>query len=150
MHFPKHLAGKGLAALIMGLVLMAHFPAHAAIVDVSIPGLSFSPASITVPVGTTVRWTNNHSINHTSTADGGLWDSGLLAPGQSFSFTFNTAGTYPYHCTVHLAMLGTVIVTPGPFSKAPALSPLGAGLLILLLIGTTIWILRRRRTAGVR
>ena len=67
---------------------------------------------LTVAVGTTVTWTNNDSIAHTATSDTGVWDSGILSPAQSFSFTFAQAGTYPYHCAIHgvASMSGTIVV----------------------------------------
>ena len=80
--------------------------------EVAIANFAFNPASLTVKVGTTVKWTNSDSVAHTVTSDTGLFDSGDLSQGQSFSYTFTTAGTYPYHCTPHHAkMAGTVIVT---------------------------------------
>jgi plastocyanin len=71
---------------------------------------SYVPNPITVAVGTAVTWTNNDSIGHTSTSDTGMFNSGTIAPGQSFSFTFQAAGTYPYHCTFHPGMVGSVVV----------------------------------------
>jgi plastocyanin len=53
---------------------------------------------------------NNDSIAHTSTANGGAWNSGTMAPGASFSTTFSSAGTFQYHCTIHPGMVGTVTV----------------------------------------
>lgn len=80
--------------------------------DVTIEGFLFVPETIVIPVGTTVVWTNRESgINHTSTADDGSWDSGVLTPGQSFSHTFESAGTFPYHCAIHPQMHGTVMVS---------------------------------------
>jgi plastocyanin len=82
-------------------------------VAVDIPGHSFSPADITVPVGTTVTWTNHDKDPHTATNDDGsavTFDSGMLTTGKSFSFTFSTAGKFPYHCTFHSEMHGTVTV----------------------------------------
>ncbi len=73
------------------------------------PG-SYVPNPITVAVGTAVTWTNNDSIGHTSTSNTGVFNSGTIAPGQSFSFTFQAAGTYPYHCTFHPGMVGSVVV----------------------------------------
>jgi plastocyanin len=72
----------------------------------------FSPATITVPAGTTVTWKNNDAYAHTSTSDTGVWDTGNVAAGASTTTTFSTAGTFPYHCTYHAAMgmKGTVIV----------------------------------------
>jgi len=72
--------------------------------------IAFSPASITVSAGTTVTWQNNDGVNHTSTSDNGLWDTGTIAPGQSRTTTFSTAGTFTYHCNVHPMMTGTVVV----------------------------------------
>ncbi len=77
---------------------------------VVIANIAFGPASITVPVGTTITWQNNDGIAHTSTSDTGVWDTGAIAPGASKTTTFNAAGTFPYHCTVHSMMTGTVIV----------------------------------------
>jgi plastocyanin len=57
-----------------------------------------------------VTWVNTDSIPHTSTSDASGWNSGTLAPGQQFNFTFSTNGTFHYHCAIHPAMIGTVIV----------------------------------------
>jgi plastocyanin len=81
---------------------------------VSIINLTFQPAEITVHVGETVEWENNDSVSHTATSDSGLWDSGALAPGQKFSFTFTEVGDYPYHCTFHPFMTGIVHVISNP------------------------------------
>jgi plastocyanin/FtsP/CotA-like multicopper oxidase with cupredoxin domain len=83
--------------------------------DVSIVIPAFSPASRTIKVGDTVRWTNNEPPGgqpHTVSADGGAFGSALLQPGQVFSRTFTATGTFPYHCNVHTNMTGTVIVNP--------------------------------------
>ena len=77
-----------------------------------VSGLStnaFGTNPLLVSTGTTVTWTNRDSVAHTSTANGGAWN-GNLAPGSSFSFTFQTAGTFPYHCTIHPNMVGVVTV----------------------------------------
>jgi plastocyanin len=80
---------------------------------VTISGFAFSPASITVPAGTKVTWTNQDSATHTITADDGkTFDSGNVATGGTYSFTFTTAGTFAYHCAIHSSMKATVIVTP--------------------------------------
>jgi len=55
-------------------------------------------------------WTNNDTIAHTSTADGGAWNSGTIAAGGTFSRTFTAAGSFPYHCAIHPGMIGTVTV----------------------------------------
>jgi len=76
----------------------------------------FIPDPVTIAVGETVTWANTDTAAHTATggtpADGlsGVFDSSLIMAGQSYSFTFDTAGMYDYHCMVHPWMLGTVIV----------------------------------------
>ena len=77
---------------------------------VSIVNMAFSAASLTVPVGTTVTWTNNDNMTHTVTSDATGFDSGNLAMGSNFSKVFSVAGTYTYHCTIHPSMKGTIIV----------------------------------------
>ncbi|MCL4552639.1 MAG: cupredoxin domain-containing protein [Candidatus Marsarchaeota archaeon] len=69
---------------------------------------AFVPPIITIRAGEVVQWTNQDSVSHTST--GANWDSGELAPGRSYSHQFNTAGIFPYECTLHPYMKGTVIV----------------------------------------
>jgi plastocyanin len=78
--------------------------------EVYIQGSAFSPATITVAVNTTVVWTNKDGIAHTVTSDTDVFDSGNMAANATYSFTFTTAGTYPYHCTYHPGMLGSVVV----------------------------------------
>lgn len=70
--------------------------------------VGFVPTTITVKHGTTITWTNNDVTAHTVTGNG--WASGNLDPGASYSHTFNTAGSYDYHCTIHTVMQGTVNV----------------------------------------
>ena len=77
---------------------------------VTISNMTFSPASLTVKVGTTVTWVNNDGFTHTVTGDNG-GPNGQVAGGSSYSFTFNTAGSFPYHCSIHAGMNGTVTVT---------------------------------------
>jgi plastocyanin len=79
-------------------------------VDVDIQNYAFVPQTLYVLPGTTVRWTNRDSAAHTTTSDTGLWNSGDLGQGQTFSYTFNTVGTYPYHCGRHPGMQGTIVV----------------------------------------
>ncbi len=85
----------------------------AADVSVTINGFAFMPASITVPVGTRVVWTNQQpQVSHTVTSDtAGIFDSGAFQTGATFAFTFNTVGTFAYHCNIHPNMHGTVVVT---------------------------------------
>ncbi|MDV3278211.1 MAG: plastocyanin/azurin family copper-binding protein [Nitrososphaerales archaeon] len=73
----------------------------------------YLPANFTAKVGQTVTWVNRDSGPHTVTSSTGVFDSGSIASGASFSFTFTQAGTYQYYCTYHLWMKGTIVVTNG-------------------------------------
>jgi LPXTG-motif cell wall-anchored protein len=150
----SNVALMGLAMLLM---LAVGGPASAATTGVSEVDFDFVPATVTIGVGDTVVWTNNSNSPHTST--GGSWDSGTMNPGASFSHTFPSAGTFPYHCEFHesLGMVGTVIVQAGggggggggtlpstgiSDSAAPFV---WVGLLFLVAGGTVLYVLRRRR-----
>jgi plastocyanin len=71
---------------------------------------AFDPNPMTIARGTSVTWMNNDNTAHTTSSDAGLWASAPLAPGASFSFTFDSPGTYTYHCAIHPNMVGTVTV----------------------------------------
>jgi len=71
---------------------------------------AFAPNPITVGVGGSVTWTNNDNTSHNATANDGTWNSGNIAPGASFTRSFPTAGSFPYHCTIHPGMVATVVV----------------------------------------
>ena len=76
----------------------------------------YDPEVVTVPIGTTVLWLNDDSTIHTVTSGtpdegpSGLFDSGIVEAGDSFEYTFSSAGTIDYYCIVHPWMIGTVIV----------------------------------------
>jgi plastocyanin len=72
---------------------------------------SFSPSPLEVKVGETVTWINDDSGRHTVTSKDGIFDSGIMGKGQSFSYTFDRADEYPYFCKPHPNMVGTVVVT---------------------------------------
>jgi amicyanin len=79
---------------------------------VSITNFAFSPAAITVKVGTAVTWTNQDEEPHTVFSDAGGMKSPVLASNQNtFTFTFTKPGTYSYNCTIHPFMHGNVTVT---------------------------------------
>ena len=98
---------------------------------VSIVDFAFQPGSLEVTTGSTVTWTNTGAAPHTVSADDGSFDSGTLSPGSTFSQTFNTAGTFAYHCNIHPNMTATIIVGEGggSGSQAPAAAeqPAAAG-----------------------
>lgn len=91
---------------------------------ITISDFLFSPDSIVVPKGTIVEWDNNGPSAHNVTSDSSAWTAALLSPpsggsgpyggataGGTFRVTFNTAGSFPYHCTLH-GFRGVIVVTP--------------------------------------
>jgi plastocyanin len=112
------LALATLALMIAGMATASAAPVGAT-GSVTIMNFAFTPQTITVNAGDSVRWTNmDGGVAHTSTANGGAWNSGTIVQSASFTFTFNTAGTFAYHCEIHPSMTGTVVVqgaaTPAP------------------------------------
>jgi plastocyanin len=79
---------------------------------VVIKNFAFSPATVTVRAGTTITWTNGDQDAHTVTATGGAFKSATLNTGDTFRYTFTTAGRYAYLCTIHPFMTASVVVTP--------------------------------------
>jgi plastocyanin len=71
---------------------------------------AFRPRNLTISRGTRVRWVNAGNSDHSSTATGS-WDSGLLDPGESYRRVFRRTGSFPYFCTAHPGMRGTITVT---------------------------------------
>ena len=108
------------AALVLGMGVfgtgqkssVASAQEETATTEVKIDNFSFGPVTLTVPVGTTVTWTNRDDIPHTvvSTDDPKTFKSKVLDTDEKFSFTFSKAGTYPYFCSIHPKMTGNVIV----------------------------------------
>ncbi|HVP94611.1 MAG TPA: plastocyanin/azurin family copper-binding protein [Methanoregulaceae archaeon] len=85
---------------------------------VTIQNFAFIPSSITIPRGTTVTWINQDPADHQvindaqgSIVQGALFTSDPLPKGASYSFEFDNPGSYPYHCSIHPSMKGTVTVT---------------------------------------
>jgi plastocyanin len=78
--------------------------------EVKIDNFSFGPSELTVPVGTTITWTNRDDIPHTVVSTDKLFKSKVLDTDEKFSFTFSKAGTYPYFCSIHPKMTGKVVV----------------------------------------
>jgi plastocyanin len=118
----------------------------------------FSPAKGFVNVGQRVTWTNGSDAPHTVTSNSGMeLASSTLNAGATFSHTFNTTGTFAYHCSIHTYMKGTVVVlaagvTPpatDTVGGGPAPSrPLDLGLLIMLTLAVSFlgsWLYLRRR-----
>jgi plastocyanin len=151
----------GAAVVLFAAVLLVPITASAANSPAQVvncppaPGC-FTPNPISINVGGTVTWTNNGSVSHTSTSNTGAWDTGVIAPGTtSAAVTFNTAGTFAYHCAIHPSMTGTIVVSAAA-TAAPTSSPLrqlapgGGGprlplALLMLVLGAVLLALGGRR-----
>jgi len=109
--------------LLVPLLLLwaAPGPASAATYRVSMKGYAFGPGTLTVPVGSTVTWTNQDTAPHDvkTTSGPASIHSPMLQKGQSWSFTFTTAGSYGYYCTVHPDMTARIVVQAAPTPAAP-------------------------------
>jgi plastocyanin len=112
----------------IALVLVATAPGNAWAAgnkDVAIIDRSFQPADTSVQLNGSVTWRNKNRVAHTSSSDPVfLWNSGRLDRGQTFTFTFVTAGTFPYRCFYHpKVMRGTVAVS---MRAKPSEGPVGS------------------------
>jgi plastocyanin len=118
------------AALFSLALILFAAQARAVEWEVEIENFAFVPQTVNISVGDSVEWRNRDDVQHTSTSNDGLWNSGLLARDQRFSFAFTVPGTYNYHCSPHPTMTGSVIVqgqtgagdplpTPAQFAIAP-------------------------------
>ncbi len=87
---------------------------------VHIQGFSFTPSGTTITAGAEVQWDNHDGASHTVTADGGAFQSDVLAPGATYTRSFPTPGTYTYHCAIHTSMRGTITVDAP--NEAPTIS----------------------------
>ena len=103
--------GLGIAGLYAGAgIVTASAQQKPETAEVKIDNFSFGPAELTVSVGTTVTWTNRDDIPHTVVNTDKVFKSRVLDTDEKFSFTFDTAGTYPYFCSIHPKMTGKVVV----------------------------------------
>ena len=104
------------AAAVVGLILAlcagiaGYAQSGPAPVEVKIDNFTFAPAELKVPVGTTVTWINGDDIPHTVVSTDKVFKSKVLDSEEKYSFTFTTAGSYPYFCSIHPKMTGKVIV----------------------------------------
>ena len=85
--------------------------------EVAIGDFFFDPDTTDIVAGETVCWTNTGEIPHTVTSDTGVFDSGFLDSGEIFTYTFDTVGSYPYHCLPHPFMTAIVNVGPAPHRR---------------------------------
>ena len=109
MNFARILAHGAMIGLVAVAIATAS-PAWAAETKVKIDNFTFNPQQITVKAGDTVTWVNHDDIPHTVTSKTKLFKSKALDTDDKFSFTFATPGTYPYFCSLHPMMTGSIVV----------------------------------------
>jgi plastocyanin len=106
------ITGTALAALVASGVVAPAGNAPAQIVNCSTATACYSPDPIHVTTGATISWSNGTSLAHTAPAESAAGDTGAIATGATSSaITFNTPGTFAYHCRFHSDMHGSIIVT---------------------------------------
>ena len=99
------------ALVVLAAVVVCAAPANAATTKtVKVFGSAFSPKSVTITAGDTIKWVNRDNDNHQIYADNGSFVSAILRPNRSFSFTFRAAGTYTYKDELHPKIRGTIVV----------------------------------------
>jgi plastocyanin len=176
------LARLGVLLVAMGALLAmgpGPGPAHAATIDVNAGDFWFCNSShqgnvctTTISVGDTVTWHFSSAfLNHTTTSNTAIWDSGKVANGGTFSHTFSSPGTFPYVCMNHPTfMMGQIVVNaaqsvggiaqlPDAANGSPAAAPSSSGSSVgliagsaaiaagLVALGGAAWYARRRRVS---
>ncbi len=113
-----YIAASAAAAVVIAVIVLfagspnasANDQPSATNAEIKIDNFSFGPQTVTVPVGTTVTWTNHDDIPHTVVSTDGVFKSKVRDTDEKFSYTFTKAGTYPYFCSVHPKMTGQIVV----------------------------------------
>ena len=108
MNFARTFALGAMAGLVAAA--LATSPARAAEIEVKIENFTFNPQQITVKAGDTVTWINHDDIPHTVTSKTLKFRSKAMDTDDKFSFTFATPGTFPYFCSLHPHMTGSIVV----------------------------------------
>jgi plastocyanin len=112
------MALRGMTCLALAWAL----PGSAAVVtNINIVDFAFQPSSVTVQVGDTVKWTWTGASSHSSTSDTSLWDSGVHGTGFVFTNSFAAAGNFPFHCSVHPFMTGSITVQAAATNSPPTI-----------------------------
>jgi plastocyanin len=115
-----------LCALLLAGLLAAPAPGSAKGVTVEVEieegrdmaSWDYSPSALSVPLGATVQWRNTGSLAHSVTSQDQLFDSRLLDENRTWSYTFETSGTYRYFCVPHPWMKGTIVVRPAEMERS--------------------------------
>ena len=108
MTLGRTLALGAMAGLLASTIAAA--PVYAADTAISIDNFTYNPQQITMKAGTTVTWVNHDDIPHTVVSKTLIFKSKALDTDDKFSFTFTTPGTFPYFCSLHPHMTGSIVV----------------------------------------
>jgi len=122
-----------LLVMVGALVIPTVPGARAATFYVEIADFSFTPSTVTVNIGDTVVWNNTSPSTHTvtSTTPAGELNSGNIAAGGQYTHTFLIAGTYNYHCSIHISMTGSVVVIDPSIPEFSSVPLVVFGMLVL-------------------
>ena len=100
-----------LTVITLSVTVLSFAPSVRAVTyEVEIEDFAFVPGGLHINIGDAIEWRNRDDIMHSSTSDNGVWDSGLLAIDETFTFVFTTEGVFPYHCSPHPWMMDTIVV----------------------------------------
>ena len=109
MRWQRNLALGAMAGFVI-LTLGSQSPTWAAETEVKIDNFTFNPQQVTIKAGDTVTWINHDDIPHTVTSKTLLFRSKAMDTDDKFSFTFATPGSFPYFCSLHPHMTGSIVV----------------------------------------
>jgi amicyanin len=99
-----------LGAMVMLVAVLAAARVYAADTEVKIDNFTFNPPQLKIKAGTAVTWTNHDDIPHTIVSKTLVFKSKAMDTDDKFSFTFATPGTFPYFCSLHPHMTGSIVV----------------------------------------
>ena len=97
--------------LVLGVVAVSGCTTQYATNTITIQNTAFYPTTLTVKPGTTVTWINKDNETQNIVSNNGVFDSGNLKTNQSYNYTFNQSGSYPFHSTINTNLTGTIIVS---------------------------------------
>lgn len=122
-------SAKILLSILLGFII-CQFGIAQTLHTVTMVNYEFQPSTMTIMQGDTVMWVNQASLQQHTTTSGsncsnsGLWNSGLLSPGETFMYVFDSTGTFPYFCIPHCALGMTGTITVDPFGTGIARQPI--------------------------
>lgn len=105
-------AARSVPRLVAQAATPVPSPVPSPVSIIHIKNFAYTPGSVTIPVGSTVKFVQDDEVPHTVTAADGSFDSGNLSQHQIWTHTFTVAGTYDYYCAYHTYMKGKIIIVP--------------------------------------